>query len=333
MIIDFQHKQAAHCENGSTANLLNHQGIKLSEPLIFGIGSGCFFSYMPFYKVNDLPVITFRHWPGVIFKRSTSKLGVTIERRKFSDQDKAMVELDALLDKGTPVGMLVGVFHLAYFPPEYRFHFNAHNLVVFGKENGRYLISDPVMENVETLSYKELQKVRFARGTFPPNGKMYWIQKCPGEVDLIDAIRRGIKKNCNDMLRIPLPLFGIKGLRYIAGRVSKWDQRFGEAKAALYLGQFIRTLEEIGTGGAGFRFMYAAFLQEAAVILNLPELKGLSEEMTQIGDGWREFSSRGAKNLRNRGVPATPYPELSQMIVELAGREEKIFRELDRIFV
>ena len=73
--------------------------------------------------------------------------------------------------------MLVGVFHLPYFPKEYRFHFNAHNITVFGKEGNLYTVSDPVMENLETLTYDELKKVRFARGTYPPRGRMYYIDR------------------------------------------------------------------------------------------------------------------------------------------------------------
>ena len=45
--------------------------------------------------------------------------------------------------------------------------------------------------------------------------------------------------------------------------------KFGEKLAAHNLGQVIRMLEEIGTGGAGFRFIYAAFLQESAGILGI----------------------------------------------------------------
>ncbi len=329
MQIDFRHKMAAHCENGTTMNLLHHQGIKLSEPLIFGIGSGCFFSYMPFIRVNGMPVISFRHWPGIIFRRSTDKLGVAIERMKFRRQQHAMAALDALLEKGVPVGLLVGVFNLTYFPPEYRFHFNAHNMVVIGKEGNNYLISDPVMENIEQLSSKDLQRVRFARGTYPPKGRMYWVTQKPGQIDLESAIIRGVRKNCEDMLRIPVPLFGVKGIHYIANRLKSWDQRYGRQRAALLLGQFIRMLEEIGTGGAGFRFMYAAFLQESAELLSQPAFRQLSEEMTGIGDTWRQFASMGAKNLRNRGVGETPYPELAAVLHQIADREEKVFRELD----
>ncbi len=264
MKIDFRHSQAAHCENGATSNLLRYHGIELSEPMVFGIGSGIFFSHMPFIKMNKIPVTSFRPYPGMIFNRVTKRLGVKIVRKKFSDPDMAMTELDNLLEKGSPVGMLVGVYNLSYFPPEYRFHFNAHNLVVFGKEEGKYLVSDPVMERVEKIDYEELKKVRFAKGTYPPKGRMYYIDDVDTNYDLKNAILVGIKMTCKHMLHIPIPMFGVKGIRFLAKKMNKWPEKKGPKIARLYLGQVIRMLEEIGTGGAGFRFIYAAFLQEAS---------------------------------------------------------------------
>jgi hypothetical protein len=74
------------------------------------------------------------------------------------------------------------------------------------------------------------------------------------------------------------------------------------------LGQVIRMLEEIGTGGAGFRFIYAAFLQESAAILQIPLLDKLSTEMTEAGDRWREFAwqaSRCFKTAITEKLPMT----------------------------
>jgi hypothetical protein len=121
--------------------------------MVFGIGAGLFFSHMPFIKLNGIPVTSFRPLPGMIFKRTAARLNLKVVRTKFSNPDKAMDELDRVLQMGIPVGLLVGVYNLSYFPEAYRFHFNAHNLVVFGKEQNSYMISDPVMENVEKLKF------------------------------------------------------------------------------------------------------------------------------------------------------------------------------------
>ena len=67
---DFKHFQSAHCENGVASNLLKNKGIDISEPMIFGLGSGLFFVFLPFLKVNHAPAISYRPMPGMIFNRA-----------------------------------------------------------------------------------------------------------------------------------------------------------------------------------------------------------------------------------------------------------------------
>src|SRR5476651_2253085 len=90
MNINFEHKQAAHCENGVTMSLLKNAGVtQMTEPLAFGIGSGLFFVYVPFLKINNGPAIAFRTMPGLIFKRTCKALGIPVIRKKFSSREKA----------------------------------------------------------------------------------------------------------------------------------------------------------------------------------------------------------------------------------------------------
>ena len=53
MILDFKHNMSAHCENGATSNLLKFHDIDLSEPMVFGLGSGLSFSFLPFLKMAE----------------------------------------------------------------------------------------------------------------------------------------------------------------------------------------------------------------------------------------------------------------------------------------
>lgn len=331
-IIDFKHYQSAHCENGVTSNLLKHYGLDLSEAMVFGIASGLFFSYMPFYKLNGLPVVSFRPYPGFIFKRACNRLGIKTKKYKFrKSPEQAMKKLDEMLEKGIPTACLVGVFHLSYFPEAYRFHFNAHNLVVYGKDGDKYLISDPTTEEPVSLTSKELERVRYAKGTYPPKGRMYVIESVPENCDLKKAIVRGIKKTSKDMLTIPIPLFGVKGIRYMARRMKNWPKKLGDRKASLYLGQVVRMLEEIGTGGAGFRFMFAAFLQEAAEELDQDWLNDCSKELTEVGDRWREFAIVAGRIFKGRSGKDESYIAAADILLDIADREEKIFIKLKQI--
>jgi hypothetical protein len=326
MKLDFEHSLAAHCESGVTAGILRYYGIRISEPMVLGIGSGLFFSYMPFIRLHDMPVFSFRPLPGHIFTRVAKRLHVHICKRRFLNEDKAMAALDRLLEQGIPVGVVVGVYYLPYFPKEYRFHFNAHNLCVIGKENGRYTVSDPVSTVPCELSYDELKRVRYAKGTYPPMGKMYWVKRIATPTpDLKAAILSGIKLNCSRMLDIPFACFGVKGIALLGNKMRGWEPKLGTQKAALQLAQLVRMLEEIGTGGAGFRYMYAAFLQEAAPVVGIPELKDLSLHMTSIGDLWRDFACQSARKFKNRGDHLCSYDDLADRLDTIAGQEKRFF--------
>lgn len=329
MKIDFEHRQSAHCENGVISNLLNHRGLTISEPLAFGIGSGLFFVYLPFIKVNFAPGFSYRPMPGRIFKRLAKRLGIKVKHQRFSSPEKAQTVLDEKLAQGIPVGLQVGVYNLTYFPDEYRFHFNAHNLVVYGKTAENYLISDPVMDYTTQLTEKELERVRFAKGALPPKGHLYYLERLPDSVDLEKAIKRGIRKTCNDMLA-PVPIIGVNAMKWVARNIRKWPKKIGVKKTNHNLGQLIRMQEEIGTGGGGFRFIYAAFLQEAATILNNPPLTQRSEEMTAIGDAWRDFALDISRIYKNRKSGDDVYERLSEQLLALAEREKAFFQQLKK---
>ncbi|MBL0342708.1 MAG: BtrH N-terminal domain-containing protein [Bacteroidetes bacterium] len=331
MSITFQHNQSAHCESGVASNLLKHHGLSLSEPMIFGIGSGLFFGHMPFLKVNGIPATTYRILPGMIFARVAKRLGIEMKRESFRSESKAMDHLDSVLDKGIPVGMLTSVYYLPYLPEALRFHFNAHNIVVYGKKNGSYLVSDPIMETVTEIDAKDLQRARFAKGALSPNGKMYYPIVVPKEVDLKKPIIDGIKKTATDMTTIPVPIFGIRGERYLARKIAKYPVKLDKKRAALFLGNIVRMQEEIGTGGAGFRFIFAAFLQEASQVLNKPEFIDISKEVTEVGDRWRDFAYDAARICKDRAVTGENYNKLSEMMLECADKEEKIFNKLKKI--
>jgi len=329
MQLDFNHQQSAHCENGAIVNLLNNKGFKITEPMAFGLGSGLFFVYLPFLKVNHAPAVSYRPLPGVIFNRMAKRLGIKVKRFKFSNPAKAQQKLDENLKNNIPTGLVVGVYHLNYFPDEYRFHFNAHNIVVFGKEENRYLISDPVLDYTVSLTEKELEKVRYAKGALAPKGHLYYPIVVPQNIDLTNAIKKAIKKTCNDMLA-PVPIVGVKGMRMLAKAILKWHKKLGVAKANYNLVNLVRMQEEIGTGGGGFRFIYAAFLQEAGKYLNNAQLMQLSKEMALIGDKWRDFAVEASRAYKKRSNTENVYQVLSNRLMELADLEEAFFKKLKK---
>ena len=299
--------------------------------MIFGIGSGLLFFYFPWLKVNQAPAISYRTMPGHIFSKVARRLGFRVRRERFSSPEKAQQVLDEKLERGFPVGLQVGVYHLTYFPDAYRFHFNAHNLVIYGKEGDTYLISDPVMEQPTKLSSQELEKVRFAKGVLSPKGHMYFPTHLPKHISLDTAIRKGIKETCQKMLA-PVPIVGVKAIRWVSKDILRWYDKQGVKITNHYLAQMIRMQEEIGTGGGGFRFIYGAFLEEAAEVLKNNTLKECSQEITAIGDLWRDFAVEVARLYKNRNqAHRAAYEDLSQRLLTIAQCEEAFYKKLRKV--
>lgn len=334
MELKFNHIQAAHCENGVTTSLLKNIGVtQITEPLAFGIGAGLFFVYIPFIKINNGPVIAFRTLPGLIFKRTCKALGIPVAREKFSSREKAEAFLNNRLAEGRPVGCQVGVYYLTYFPKEYRFHFNAHNLIVYGKEDDNYLISDPVMETVTKLTSYELERVRFAKGALAPKGQLYYpVEGKPVTNEQIKAgIKSGIEKNVQNMLNIPGPITGVKGIVFTGNKIKKWRDKMGPKGAGLYLAQLVRMQEEIGTGGGGFRYIYAAFLQKAFAYNQMDELMEISQQFTKSGDLWRTAAVQAAGIYKGRIGSQEDFNTMGNYLIEIAEIEKQAFIALKNL--
>lgn len=334
--LPLKHQAAAHCENGAISTLLRYHGISLSEPMIFGLASGLFFVHMPFIKMGGMPVTAFRTFPGVLFKRITKSFGIKTATRRYLKKEHAMRDLDRLLKEQTPVGCVVGMFELPYIPVEYRSRFNGHNICVIGKneQTGDYIVLDSNAIQKVTISREDLLRVRFAEGgTYPLLGQMYWIKSMPKQLpELKPLILKSIKKTCWWMVSQPafIPFAGANGIVYLSKRIRKWEQTMGKRRAKSNLAQLIRMLEEIGTGGAGFRFIYGAFLQEAADVTGITALNGYSERITAIGDLWRDFAYKASRIIKKRAGENYTYDDLSDLLLQIGEQERSFFLDLKR---
>jgi len=322
----FQHQQSAHCESGVLASLLTHAGLPMSEPMAFGLASGLAFAYLPIVKIGGMPLIAYRMPPRHLIKTLSKRLGARMHSRTFGDQEQGRRALDELLDAGRLAGLQSSVFWLPYFPPEMRFHFNAHNLLAYGREGNEYLISDPVFETPMRCAAEDLHKARFAKGALAAKGLMYWFDEVPQEQDWSRLVRQSVLSTTRILDGMPLPWIGIRGIQHLARRIAGLDP--AQAKYnRLYLTHIVRMQEEIGTGGAGFRFMYASFLQEAGELLGEDSLQEASRSLTDIGDDWRQFASACVRASRSKGEQPD-FVGIAASLDAIAGRERVLMREL-----
>jgi len=330
MIKDFPHIHAAHCETGTLSGLLRYHDFYISEPMIFGTGSGLYFAYMPYLKRNSIPFISYRIMPGWLSDKFKKRFNIEIVKKKYGSKSEAMDDMDRLLEQDIPVGLVTNLFFIPYFPDSYRFHFNNHNMIVYGKENGSYLVSDPIFDVPTTISADDLLRARFAAGLRNLKGDLYYISKTPADYDLKKIIPQAIRTTTKNILT-PMPLNGYRGIRYLSKRVKKWPGKLGEKKAKLYLGNIIRMLEEVGTGGSGFRYMYAAFLQESASVMEKDLFLETSAGMTLAGDTWREFTYHAAVICKTKQPPQDMFDAASDILLRCSEAEENVFRKLSKL--
>jgi len=327
-ISSFTHKMAAHCESGTVAALLAHKGLALSEPMVFGVSAGIFFAYLDSRNL-PFPMFVMRNRPGIIPRKLCKRIGADFAMTKFRDPAKAESALRGLIDKGVPVAVQVDIFEMSYFPAHMRVHFNGHFVTVTGYDDTSYTLSDCYAPGPTVVPREALNKARFARGMMAPHGFMFHARGVPTTPNLPAAIDKGIKEASFNMVKLPVPFVGVRGMRLFSRKVLDWPQR---ARDIDHLSHEIMKihifLEEQGTGGGGFRFMYATFLQQATTLLERDDLAEFSKEMMNIGDKWREISLFVARIGKKRDLGLDRLKELSAMLVERADAEQAFFVRL-----
>ncbi|MBU3696323.1 BtrH N-terminal domain-containing protein [Dechloromonas sp.] len=326
---ELQHAQASHCESGVMSTMLRHHGLAISEPMAFGLSSAISFAYLPIVRINGLPLVAYRMPPKWIIKGLQKPLALKMRFETFRRPEDGVRRLDQLLADGQVVGLQTSVYWLPYLPEDLRFHFNAHNILAFGKaDDGSYRISDPVAEMTVTCPPDALQRARFAKGVLAPKGLIYYPLGRPQEPAWEKVVPKAIVKTARIMLDSPLPIIGVRGIRRLAAAIERLETGTDAQHSKLFIGQVVRMQEEIGTGGGGFRFIYASFLQEAADRLARPVLNELADTLIDIGDEWREFALATARMIRDRD-PLDP-PRLADKLRTIAHREQTFFRDLRR---
>jgi hypothetical protein len=126
-----------------------------------------------------------------------------------------------------------------------------------------------------------------------------------------------------------IPYAGANGILYLSRKIRVWEKNMGARRAKQNLAQVIRMLEEIGTGGAGFRFIYGAFLQEAAEKTGIGVFNDFSTRITEIGDMWREFAYKASRIVKHRVGENYTYDDLGDLLQVIGEKEKLFFVDLD----
>ncbi len=298
-----------HPETAAVANVLAHLGVTaghtgepLSEAMVLGVGGGLGAGYILWefqaHRVRIL-VLGFRNqwqYPDRWTAKTLERLGVRAQFLTTGGARAAAAHLDAALDRGLPAiawidQQLIGHWHQPAFLEG---HFG-YPLVVYRREDDRVWIDD---RNLATLSVARptLDAARARIGSY--RNRLVVME--PGVTVGADRLRAAVAAGlaeCAEHLSRPSDSFSLPAWRKWARLLTDtrnakaWPRVFADpsgltgALVSAYEG-----VEPIGTDGGNLRELFAAFLDEAAVLLDRPELGGLARTFRDIAAAWHDFA-------------------------------------------
>lgn len=298
-----------HWETGTIHNFFAYRGFKaphngqvFSEPLLLGVSGGIVFGYFSFaYEGWDPILALLSRNTFDPFDRMLSRLGVMQNIKQTTNPDKAQMNLKNVLDEGSPAVVWVDLFNLAHtgkadsggipgmFP-----------LLVYGWQDGHVFVADRaqqgfvIAEDEFLASWGRVKKYKYRMGTFEaPAAEKLQGAVSAGIWDTIKLFTEKPPKGGKNSFGFLAYQHWIKLLSRPKTRLS-WEKEFprGVKLFAGLKGGFTRTNTFGQAQGGADRRPYAAFLREAAVILDKPELEAAAELFLASADAWEELGRR-----------------------------------------
>ncbi len=311
-----------HCETTTLGALLHHEGIELSEPMLFGLGEGLGFVYWD-AKNMDFPFLGGRVKPAVLTRTATDRLGLTLHVQETTSSRKAWQNVVDALAAGRPVGLQLDSYHLDYFTA--KVHFGGHFVAMYGYDaTHAHLIDTAQQGGAVTTTLASLERARGERGPMTARNLSYTVTGSTDRLDLGAAVRSAISRNAHAFLTPPIANLGHRGIAKAARQVTRWLDRSGDPARDLPLAAML--MERGGTGGALFRALYRDFLAEASTIVDDEDVRLGHRLYAEIAPLWTEVSH----HIAAAGETGDPdhLAQASAILTDLAAKEHHAMQVL-----
>ncbi|MEV7796437.1 BtrH N-terminal domain-containing protein [Streptomyces sp. NPDC087512] len=258
-----------HCETTALGVLLRHEGIDLSEPMLFGLGSGLSFVHWD-SKAMGFPFLGGRVKPFELTRNLATALGLDLLVGETTSPRKAWQNVAAPIDAGRPVGLQLDSYHLDYFRT--KVHFGGHVVAMYGYDDqDAYLVDTDAQGGAVSTRLAALARARAERGPMTARHRSFTVTAPGGPMPPEDRIVPAIKACAEAFLNPPIANLGYRGIEKTARHVPKWLER-GENPRE-HLSRAAVLMESAGTGGALFRNLYRDFLAECAQLIDSSHLR------------------------------------------------------------
>ena len=315
IIEGFSPFQGEHCETTTMGNLLQFAGVRLSEPMLFGLGQGLGFIYWD-SKGMDFPFIGGRVKPDEITACLASRLNITVKAQETSSVEKAWRNVRSFIESGIPVGLKLDSYYLDYFTN--KVHFAGHYAVIYGMDDEYAYMADTRQQGgLVKTSLAHLAMARNAKGPMSSRNRSFTIEPIGTLPPLIPAIRSSLTQNAQDYLNPPIRNIGNKGIVKMSKEILKWPSRSKNFEHDLCLTALL--MEKAGTGGALFRNLYRDFLKECVDLFGDPKVEQAYLRFTEIAPMWVNVSS--SIDLAGRTGNEQELNQVSKLLLEIAEKE------------
>ncbi len=314
------HEKGRHCASSGIRDLLHHHGLDWTEAMCFGIGAGLGIWYLDMPELGASRVMHVRSLD--LEHQFFTRMGLPFAWEQFEDPSQGEQALCRVLDRGLPAIIQTDIHDLPYYNT--RTHFPGHVIVAWGYDADRqvFFITDTEREGPLEVPFSAMRKARYCgRGPMTIKGNLFAPDRVPSPDDLPRMVEEAAAANSRALLESEYGLAGLAGLRKWRDEITDWAGLSDWKWTARFTYQVI---EKRGTGGGGFRLMYADFLKEAGALV--PEIRdrGLARKMEEAGMAWREMAL-ALKRASERTAP--DFDEAREKLECLIVLEGKYHRE------
>ncbi|WP_182872827.1 MULTISPECIES: BtrH N-terminal domain-containing protein [unclassified Microbispora] len=288
---DVETRGMRHCETTALGVLLRHEGLDLSEPMLFGLGSGLSFVYWD-SKAMPIPFLGGRVKPFELTRNLAARLELTLATEETTSSRKAWENVASRVDAGRPVGLQLDCYHLDYFRS--KVHFGGHVVAMYGyDEHEVYLVDTDQQGGAVRTGRDGLARARAERGPMTARNRSFTITLPARPLNWQDHIIPAIRDCADAFLAAPIANLGHRGIEKAGKLVPGWLLRAAEPRRDLP--QAALLMEKGGTGGALFRALYRDFLDECTRLIDDGGLRTGHRLYAEAAGLWTEVSVLIAK--------------------------------------
>ena len=287
VVADVEPRGMRHCETTTLGVLLRHEGLDLSEPMLFGLGSGLSFVYWD-SKNLPFPFLGGRVKPFDLTRNLAARLGLTLTIRETTSRRKAWEDVSAHIDAGRPVGLQLDCYHLEYFRA--KVHFGGHVVAMYGyDEHDAYLVDTDQQGGAVRASRACLAMARAERGPMTARNRSFTITPPAHPISWQERIVPAIRDCAEAFLAAPIANLGHRGIEKAGKQVPGWLRRTDEPRRDLP--QAALLMEKGGTGGALLRALYCDFLNECTRLIDHDGLRAGHRLYAEAAVLWTRVSA------------------------------------------